>query len=87
MMAHLPLCSLKGPLRRVLVVRASPRMRRCVDERAHARLVLVPQVGGGDGGVVREITRHVCVERVDCAEIDGMVPEARGVPLSVCSSR
>ena len=36
-----------------------------------------PQVGGGDGGVVREITRHESVERIDCAEIDKMVPEAR----------
>lgn len=26
---------------------------------------------------MREVTRHACVERVDCAEIDGMVPEVR----------
>jgi hypothetical protein len=39
------------------------------------------QVGGGDGGVVREITRHSCVERIDCAEIDGMVPEARSLSV------
>ena len=27
-------------------------------------------VGGGDGGVAREVTRHACVESVDQAEID-----------------
>lgn len=32
-------------------------------------------VGGGDGGVVRELTRHTSVEQIDMAEIDGMVPE------------
>lgn len=30
-------------------------------------------VGGGDGGVLREVTRHASVEKVDLAEIDGMV--------------
>lgn len=30
-------------------------------------------VGGGDGGVLREVTRHESVEKVDLAEIDGMV--------------
>ena len=30
-------------------------------------------VGGGDGGVLREIVRHPTVERLDIAEIDGMV--------------
>jgi len=52
MIAHLPLCSLKSPAKRVLVV------------------------GGGDGGVLREITRHADVETVDLAEIDGAVIEA-----------
>jgi len=32
-------------------------------------------VGGGDGGVLREIVRHKSVERADMAEIDRMVPE------------
>ena len=41
------------------------------------------QVGGGDGGVVREITRHASVERIDCAEIDKMVPEVRRGGVSV----
>jgi len=67
MMAHIPLCALKGPLRRVLVVSARSASL-CKPQ--------TPQVGGGDGGVVREISRHACVEQVDCAEIDAMVPEA-----------
>lgn len=58
MMAHIPLCALRGPLRRVLVV------------------------GGGDGGVVREITRHTSVERIDVAEIDALVPQARATACS-----
>jgi hypothetical protein len=66
-MAHIPLCALKGPLRRVLVVSARSASL-CKPQ--------TPQVGGGDGGVVREISRHACVEQVDCAEIDAMVPEA-----------
>lgn len=52
MMAHLPLCALRGDLCRVLVV------------------------GGGDGGVVREVLRHASVQHVDVAEIDAMVPQA-----------
>jgi spermidine synthase len=49
MIAHLPLCSLKNPAKKVLVV------------------------GGGDGGVLREITRHSSVEHLDIAELDQMV--------------
>ncbi|MCR4881594.1 MAG: polyamine aminopropyltransferase [bacterium] len=30
-------------------------------------------IGGGDGGTVREILRHPCVEKVVLCEIDGMV--------------
>eukprot|EP00617_Octactis_speculum_P016899 CAMPEP_0185754106 /NCGR_PEP_ID=MMETSP1174-20130828/12760_1 /TAXON_ID=35687 /ORGANISM="Dictyocha speculum, Strain CCMP1381" /LENGTH=313 /DNA_ID=CAMNT_0028432183 /DNA_START=42 /DNA_END=983 /DNA_ORIENTATION=+ len=30
-------------------------------------------VGGGDGGVLREVVRHSCVERIDMCEIDEMV--------------
>ena len=33
-------------------------------------------VGGGDGGVAREVARHDCVERIDQCEIDGKVVEA-----------
>lgn len=38
---------------------------------APPRRVLV--VGGGDGGVLREVTRYASLESVDLAEIDGMV--------------
>ncbi|KAK9840073.1 hypothetical protein WJX74_002937 [Apatococcus lobatus] len=31
-------------------------------------------VGGGDGGVLREVARHQSVEEIHIAEIDGMVP-------------
>eukprot|EP01025_Chloroclados_australasicus_P010718 TRINITY_DN1446_c0_g1_i2.p1 TRINITY_DN1446_c0_g1~~TRINITY_DN1446_c0_g1_i2.p1 ORF type:complete len:384 (+),score=19.88 TRINITY_DN1446_c0_g1_i2:700-1851(+) len=51
MLVHLPLCSLKEPAQRVLVV------------------------GGGDGGVVREISRHSYIQQIDQAEIDKMVVE------------
>lgn len=32
-------------------------------------------IGGGDGGVLREIARHSSVEQIDICEIDGMVVE------------
>eukprot|EP00976_Prorocentrum_cordatum_P000059 1203-Prorocentrum_minimum.AAC.1 len=35
-----------------------------------AKRVLI--VGGGDGGVLREVCRHKSVEHVDMAEIDAM---------------
>ena len=35
------------------------------------RRVLI--VGGGDGGVAREVARHSCVEHIDLVDIDGMV--------------
>ncbi|KAK9831342.1 hypothetical protein WJX81_003808 [Elliptochloris bilobata] len=38
-----------------------------------ATAVLV--VGGGDGGVLREVSRHRGVEQIHIAEIDAMVPE------------
>ena len=50
MIAHLPLCSLKRPPKKVCVI------------------------GGGDGGVLREICRHASVESVDICEIDEAVP-------------
>jgi spermidine synthase len=39
-------------------------------------------VGGGDGGVLREITRHRSVERLDIAEIDEEI-FSRDVPRRV----
>ena len=40
--------------------------------RRQARKVLV--IGGGDGGVLREITRHEHVETIEICELDEMVP-------------
>ena len=36
-------------------------------------LVQVLVVGGGDGGVLREVSRHSSVEHIDICEIDKMV--------------
>ncbi|AIE83855.1 hypothetical protein [Fimbriimonas ginsengisoli] len=59
-----------------------------MDERAyHESLVQIPLlnlsnpknalvVGGGDGGVIRELCRHVSLEHIDIAEIDAGVVEA-----------
>ena len=44
----------------------------CAMSREPKRVLII---GGGDGGALREVTRHRCVERVEMAEIDGMVPE------------
>lgn len=30
-------------------------------------------IGGGDGGVLREVSRYSSVEQIDICEIDGMV--------------
>lgn len=38
------------------------------------RNVLV--IGGGDGGTVREVVKHQCLEKVEMVEIDGKVIEA-----------
>lgn len=48
---------------------------------AHVPLMLHPSpervliIGGGDGGVTREVLRHDCVKQVDLCEIDGRVIE------------
>eukprot|EP00892_Ulva_mutabilis_P002268 jgi/Ulvmu1/12041/UM083_0054.1 len=44
----------------------------CGMARAPERVLIV---GGGDGGVAREIAKHPSVKKIDMAEIDGMVPE------------
>jgi len=42
---------------------------------AHQRPERVLVIGGGDGGVLREIARHDCVVEMDICEIDEMVIE------------
>ena len=39
-------------------------------------------VGGGDGGVLREIARHDSVETIDICEIDQLVIDVRMITLS-----
>jgi spermidine synthase len=43
-------------------------------------------IGGGDGGVLREIARHQCVEKIDICEIDEEVINAarRFIPSTGC---
>jgi len=50
----------------------------------HARDVLV--IGGGDGGVVRELARYDTVERIDLVEIDEMVVKVcrELLPVTAC---
>ncbi|ANB11311.1 spermidine synthase [Sugiyamaella lignohabitans] len=40
---------------------------------AHPNPKRVLVVGGGDGGVLREVTKHECVEKIDIVEIDDSV--------------
>lgn len=44
----------------------------CGMRRTPERILIV---GGGDGGVAREIAKHTSVKQIDMAEIDAMVPE------------
>lgn len=50
----------------------------------HVRKVLV--IGGGDGGVVRELTRYESIERIDLVEIDELVVEIcrKYLPQTAC---
>ena len=38
-----------------------------------SRILQVLVIGGGDGGVLREVARHASVEQIDICEIDKMV--------------
>lgn len=42
---------------------------------AHPNPKKVLIIGGGDGGVLREVCKHECVEEIVMCEIDKMVPE------------
>jgi len=50
----------------------------------HPKSVLV--IGGGDGGVIREVARHKGVKRIDLCEIDEMVIEVskKYLPFTAC---
>lgn len=50
-------------------------MRMCVLElQNEPKAVLV--VGGGDGGVLREVARHRGIEQIHIAEIDACAPHS-----------
>ncbi|XP_071686187.1 spermine synthase isoform X1 [Rutidosis leptorrhynchoides] len=82
MIAHLPLCSIKSPKNARIIV-------FCVAYQSSTYLCFISNmlwsktnsywclqvlvVGGGDGGVLREISRHSSVELIDICEIDKMV--------------
>ena len=53
---------------------------------AHPNPEKVLVVGGGDGGVIREVARHRCVKEIDLCEIDGDVIDVcrRFVPSMAC---
>ena len=58
----------------------------------HPALMLHPDpekvliIGGGDGGVAREVARHKCVKHIDQCEIDGRVVELcrQYIPSMAC---
>ena len=58
----------------------------------HPALLLHPNpekvliLGGGDGGVAREVARHECVKHIDQCEIDGRVVELckKYIPSTAC---
>ena len=74
-------------LGRVLLLDGHVQLSELDEHAYHESLVHVPAmsvpllrralvVGGGDGGVVRELCRHSTVERIDMVEIDATVIEA-----------
>ena len=80
MITHLPLCGLAvcrsaDGISHKLLQTAS--FCQCMQASASAQVFLqeapkrVLVVGGGDGGVLREVARHDCVADIQIAEIDG----------------
>lgn len=79
MITHLPLCSIPNP-KKVIIEHIKSLLATWFDIRSgfviRSRLVVLLQVlviGGGDGGVLREVARHASVEQIDICEIDKMV--------------
>jgi spermidine synthase len=54
---------------------------------SHPRPQRILVVGGGDGGTVRELLNHDCVESIDMVEIDEQVVEVSRKYLPGCSER
>lgn len=53
---------------------------------AHPAPERVLVIGGGDGGVLREVAKHACVKEIDICEIDNAVIEAakKYIPSMAC---
>ncbi len=51
-----------------LALKRRLRFDRTFGGQAEPKKVLV--VGGGDGGVLREVARHACIQDIHLAEID-----------------
>lgn len=48
----------------------------------HCYFLQVLVIGGGDGGVLREVSRHSSVEKIDICEIDKMVVDVSSYKLT-----
>ncbi|KAJ1379923.1 Spermidine/spermine synthase [Sesbania bispinosa] len=77
MITHLPLCSIPNPKKgglegfvKIVAILIAQNVDVSMLTPA-AALVLV--IGGGDGGVLREVSRHSSIEKIDICEIDKMV--------------
>lgn len=42
-------------------------------------------IGGGDGGILRELSRHPTVEQIDICELDAMVIEVSKIKVRLTS--
>lgn len=75
MLTHLPLCSIPNP-KKVFFFFFTERLLDC--DRVYLfkttyHILQVLLIGGGDGGILKEISRHSSVDRIDICEIDKMV--------------
>lgn len=53
-----------------------------VQSSPHCYFIQVLVIGGGDGGVLREVSRHSSVEKIDICEIDKMVVDVSSYKLT-----
>lgn len=59
----------------------------CLKSSSVFMVLQVLVIGGGDGGVLREVARHTSVDQIDICEIDAMVVDVSiRVTFSVCAS-
>lgn len=84
MITHLPLCSIPNPKKVLPSLEIESRFPIC---RLFLRLTFlylqVLVIGGGDGGVLREVARHSSVEHIDICEIDKMVVDVSLLNFSI----